>query len=134
MRDLILRDLSGVVDSLFSFDLPRPTISPIKIDVKEDSQKFTLHADVPGVEKENIKVKFNDGHLTLDVEVVQEQKNENERLIRMERHSAHKSRTIFFGDNINSEGIKAQYKNGVLTLELPKKAPVHVEVKDISVE
>lgn len=118
-----LPSLFTLVDDLFNRDsFSLNSISDMNVDLTETENAFTLKADLPGVQKEDIKVNFKDGLLTIEVESKQEhQSKEGEKVWRMERSFTKKTRSFNFDKKINDDNIKASYENGVLTLELPKK-------------
>jgi HSP20 family protein len=118
-----LPSLFNLVDDLFNKDsFSLNTISSMKVDITENDNAFVLKADLPGVKKEDIKVTFKDGLLTIEAESKQEhQSKEGEKVWTMERSFSKKVRSFNFDKRINDEAIKASYENGVLSLELPKK-------------
>lgn len=93
------------------------------IDFFEDDNKFTLLADFPGVKKEDLKVDFKDGVLTLVGTRHQqtEEKNKKEGYFRKERHTGRIERSINLGDKIDPNKIEAMFDGGVLKMLLPKK-------------
>ena len=105
----------------------------MKTDVSETEQAYNLEIDLPGFSKEDIKIKFDEGMLTISAEKsedVEEREDKNgkprkngSRLIRKERHFGSMSRSWYVGDDIKKDGIKASYKNGVLSLTVPKAEP-----------
>lgn len=134
MRSLVAKDLFGVLEEAFSPVQKQYAQGIIRVDVKDLGDKFTLSADLPGVSKDQVKVKFEAGNLTISVaNEVNSEKKEGERVLRTERFTSLRSRTFYFGDNINDSEIKASSKDGVLYLEIPKHKPT-VEVREISVE
>ncbi|MGB0466279.1 MAG: Hsp20/alpha crystallin family protein [Pontibacterium sp.] len=91
------------------------------IDVHEGEEGYVIKADLPGVEKDGIKVNLENGVLTITAETHQEEKEENEgKLIRQERHFGRYMRSMSVGTDIDPGKIKARFENGVLSLELPK--------------
>ena len=101
--------------------LPAP--SQIKIDVKENPEAFTVHAEIPGVPKENIQVLIDGNVVTLRAEVKQQDSsNKDERMLRTERYYGEVSRSLQLAQEIDQAQAKAKYDNGVLTLTLPKKS------------
>lgn len=92
---------------------------PIKADVRETDKEFIVEAELPGVNKEDIKLEVRDDVLTISVENKVETNEERENYIRRERRYGSYSRS-FYLDNVEHEGIKAKYNNGVLTITLPK--------------
>ncbi|MGD9772836.1 Hsp20/alpha crystallin family protein [Diaphorobacter sp.] len=100
--------------------LPEP--SQIKIDVKEDDGTYTVHAEVPGVPKEDINVSIDGNVVSLRAEVRQhDQKKDGEKLLRSERYFGAVARSFQLPVEVDATQAKAKYDNGVLTLTLPKK-------------
>ena len=105
----------------------------MRTDVSETEQAYNLEIDLPGFKKEDIKIKFDEGMLTISAEKsedVEEREDKNgkprkngSRLIRKERHFGSMSRSWYVGDDIKKEDIKAAYKDGVLSLTVPKAEP-----------
>lgn len=92
---------------------------PIRADIRETDKEFIIEAELPGVNKEDIKVDIRDDMLTISVENKVETNEERENYIRRERRYGTYSRS-FYLDNVKHEDIKAKYNNGVLTITLPK--------------
>jgi HSP20 family protein len=94
----------------------------MKVDVLENEKEFVVHSDLPGVNKEDIKVDFKDRVLTIAVEAkMQKEEKEGEKVWRRERSFSKKSRSFHFDVPLDEASITAKYENGVLTLNLPKK-------------
>jgi HSP20 family protein len=109
------------MDSLFS-DFERNAVSSSsqgpeargwapKCDVKEADGKLVIHADVPGVTKENMNVALDRGILTISGERKHEKKDESERWHRVERSYGSFSRSFNVGDSIKPEDIRASFAN-----------------------
>ncbi|POR07702.1 Hsp20/alpha crystallin family protein [Diaphorobacter sp. LR2014-1] len=99
-----------------------PTPSQIKIDVKEDDAAYTVHAEVPGVPKEDINVSIDGNVVSLRAEVRQhDEKKEGEKVLRSERYFGAVARSFQLPVDVDATQAKAKYDNGVLTLTLPKK-------------
>lgn len=103
----------------------------MKTDIKEKDGNYILDIDLPGYDKDDIRIEFNDGYLTVTATVNKElnDENKNENYIHKERFFGKCSRSYYAGDNISEEDINASFKNGILTLTFPKKV-----VKDESVK
>jgi HSP20 family protein len=100
--------------------LPAP--SQIKLDVKEDDGAYTVHAEVPGVPKEDIQVSIDGAVVSLRAEVRQhDQKKDGEKVLRSERYFGSVARSFQLPLEVDAAQAKARYDNGVLTLTLPKK-------------
>ncbi len=103
-----------------------------RVDIVEANGGFELNADLPGMKKEDIKIEIQDNMLTLRGErkIEEEKKEENYRLA--ERCYGQFIRTFTLPENVNRNGIEAEFKDGVLKLAIPKveKAkPKEIEVK-----
>jgi HSP20 family protein len=96
--------------------------SLVKADVRETENEWIIDAEIPGVDKEDIQVDLNDGYLTISVEQNNEVNEENENYIRRERAYGSYKR-CFYVDDVKEDEIKATYKNGVLSLTVPKTKP-----------
>jgi HSP20 family protein len=94
----------------------------IKVDVKEDDKGYTVRADIPGVKKEDIQVDVEGNLISLRAEAKQEkEEKKGEKVIYSERSYGMASRSFTLPAEVDSKGAKAEYKDGVLTLSLPKK-------------
>ena len=94
----------------------------MKTDIKEKKDKYLIDIDLPGYDKDNIKIEIQDGYLTVHASVNKENDEEEKgKYVRKERYAGECSRSFYIGDNIKEEDIKAKFKNGTLTLEIPKK-------------
>ena len=99
-----------------------PSPSQIKVDVKEDEASYTVHAEVPGVPKEDIHVSVEGDVVSLRAEVRQhDEKKDGEKVLRSERYFGAVARSFRLPTELDASQAKAKYDNGVLTLTLPKK-------------
>jgi len=105
-----------------------------KVDVKECKNHYEIHAELPGVAKDDIKVTLADGVLTLEAEVKQEDKEEKDgKLIRQERRYGKVMRRFDLDSDVKEKDIKADFKDGVLKLKAPKRKKVEPEAHRISI-
>ena len=93
----------------------------MKTDIKEKKDKYLIDIDLPGYEKENINMEISDGYLTIHASVNKEMDDEKGKYVRKERYVGECSRSFYVGENVKEEEIKAKFKNGTLTIEVPKK-------------
>jgi HSP20 family protein len=94
----------------------------IRIDVTEDEAGYTVKAEMPGVEKNAIDVKIEGNLVAIAAKVERgSELKEGERVVRRERYSGTVSRAFTLAAEIDDEKANAQYKDGVLTLTLPRK-------------
>ena len=94
----------------------------MKTDIKELDDKYVIDVDLPGYNKEDIKISVENGYLVINAST-NEEKNEEEKgkVIKKERYYGQCSRSFYISDDLTVEDIKASYKNGTLSLEVPKK-------------
>jgi HSP20 family protein len=103
-----------------------------RVDIAEENGNYELVADLPGLKKDDIKIEIHDNVLTLKGEkkLQEEKKDKNYRLA--ERYYGEFVRTFTLPENVNRDGIEAEFKDGVLTLTIPKTEqakPKQIEVK-----
>lgn len=130
-------DLRSVFEDFLndSFFLPGfpSTVHPIRADIRETDKEYIIDAEIPGVNKEDIKVDLRDDTLTISVENRSETKEERENFIRRERRYGSYSRS-FYLDNVSHDDIKAKYDNGVLRITLPKLQETKCKSRCINIE
>lgn len=92
-----------------------------KVDVKETDKAYELTADFPGMKKEDISLSYENSYLTIAAQQNEEKNEQDEKgnYIRRERHSGSMSRS-FYIDGIDESKVTAEYKDGVLKVDLPK--------------
>ncbi len=101
------------------------TAQAIRIDVAEDEAAYTVHAEIPGVRKDDIHVTINDDLVSISAETRNERAvKEGERVLRAERHYGKVYRAFTLGQAVDDGKAVAKYADGVLELTLPKKAAV----------
>ena len=107
--------------SFFGSNMP---MNNCRTDIRDDGDKYVMESELPGFEKEDIKLDINGSQLTIAAEhsTNTDEKDEKGSYIRRERTFGSYKRSFDIGD-INTDAITAEYKNGILTIELPKKAP-----------
>ena len=104
------------------------------IDLHENKDSYTVRAEVPGVKKEDIDITVHDGVLTINAESrYQHEDKEEGRVIHQERRYGKYVRSIRLGKDVDESNVKANYKDGVLQLELPKVEEVKPRKIDIAV-
>ncbi|HEU4707921.1 MAG TPA: Hsp20/alpha crystallin family protein [Methylophilaceae bacterium] len=95
----------------------------IKMDVRENENSYIVHAEIPGVKKEDIHVTIDGNQVSLSAESRRENEaKEGERFLRSERYYGKVSRTFVLDSEIDEAQSEAHYRDGVLELVLPKKA------------
>ena len=100
-----------------------PDAPAVKIDVKEQDKAFLVHAEMPGIKKEEIHVNIDGSTVSISAERKQEKDvKEGERVLRIERYFGKVSRSFQLGQDIDEGQASAKFTDGVLELTLPKKA------------
>ena len=92
------------------------------VDIYETENELVLKADVPGVTEKDIDVRVENNMLTVRGERRGEQSVKEDNYLRVERTYGSFSRSFSLPNTVNTEAISAEYKNGVLTVQLPKRA------------
>ncbi len=93
----------------------------MKTDIKEKEDSYIIDIDLPGFDKDNIKIDITDGYLTISAKAEEEKNDkEDEKYVRRERYFGECSRSFYVGDNVDADSVKATFKKGILTLEVPK--------------
>jgi HSP20 family protein len=122
------RPADGAFDDLFRGFFMRPIRYDgqqeiqIKVDVSEDDKAYTVHAEIPGVKKEDINVNIDGNQVAISAEVKNEKEvKEGEKVLRNERYYGSVSRTFTLADDVDETTAQAKYNNGVLELWLPKQ-------------
>ena len=124
-------DMSRVDKKLYGNKAARE----MKTDVKETDQGYEVAVDLPGVKKDDVTVELKDGYLTISAKknVGNDKKDKNGKYIRRERRSSSYQRS-FHVEGLKPEDIIAQYRNGVLTVNLPKKEAIPEKEEAIQIE
>lgn len=109
-------------------------LAEFKTDVTDEGDHFLLEADLPGFNKEDIRLDLDGDTLTVRAERHSNvEHKEKDKVVRVERSYGSYSRQYDLS-NINVDGIKAKYDNGVLQLMLPKKDNVLPAARQIAIE
>lgn len=93
----------------------------MKTDIKEKDNEYQIDVELPGYQKDNIKMNIEDGYLTIQAEVNSDtEEKEDGKFVRKERYIGSCSRSFYVGDEVKSEDIKASFKDGMLKIIIPK--------------
>lgn len=136
-NELRERNYYGLRDSLFDnifFPYEHKENNMMKTDVKENENHYELQVEVPGVNKENISIDYENGYVTIAAKTnkSKDEKDKEGNYIRRERYSGSYSRSYYVGD-VDRESIKAKLDNGVLSIIVPK-AKAEEQKKAIAIE
>lgn len=117
------------------FGMMRPE-QAMKVDVKDEGDRYTLEADMPGVSKDDLKIELSNGMLTIsaDYDEKKEEKGEDDKYVYRERRCGSLRRS-FNVEGIREDDITAEFKDGVLKLNLPKQETKAIpEAKTIQIQ
>ena len=122
-----LSDLRDEIDLLFDLPLAGATgTSPWMsgwtpaLDVYEDKNQFQVKAELPGMKKEDIEISLHNSSLTLSGERKSNQVSKDEGVYRSERYFGRFQRTVDLPTNVQEDKVKAEYRDGILSITLPK--------------
>lgn len=112
-----LTSLQDELDRLF--EAPTTGWAPA-LDVHEDKENFSVRVELPGMKREDIEVSLQDGALIITGERKEEKVTEGTELHRQERYYGKFTRALTLPAAVAGDKVKAQYKDGILTVTLPK--------------
>lgn len=110
---------SFYLDDMFDSLEPVVRKNDFKCDIYEKDNIYHVEMDIPGFDKDEVKIECDNGYLTITAEKKNETNDEGKNFIRRERVYGSISRSFNFGD-INEDEIKAEFNNGMLKITLPK--------------
>ena len=132
----LMTDFDRIFDSIFTNDLARLSLPQSwmpAVDVNETETEFLLSADMPGLDKKDVSVDIHDGVITIKGErTIDNEKSNDDYRIR-ERQLGSFNRSFRLPDNVNEVNVTAKFKNGVLTITLPKTKEVIPEGRQIKI-
>ncbi len=135
-----LSDLRDEIDRLF--DSPFSELTKTSdllagwtpaLDVYEDKDNYTVQAELPGMKKEDIEVSLHEGVLSISGERKSETEKEDAEVFRAERFVGRFQRTVTLPASVAADKVKAAYKDGVLTITLPKTEAAKPKQIDVAV-
>lgn len=121
-----LRRLQADFDRMFGAFFPTmpddetPVSWTPHLDVLETADAYVLEMDVPGVSRDEIQINLHDGVLSISGERLAREVQENDNVVRVERHVGRFYRSFSVPKQVNDQKITARHENGVLTVTLPK--------------
>lgn len=111
---------------------PTPSFRP-RCDMYETPEKFLVHAELPGVKKEDLKVEIHQNQLTISGEAKFKKEKTDERRHFSERRYGSFVRTFTLPENANTEDIAAKHEHGVLEIQIPKVVEEKTKAKQITI-
>lgn len=104
----------------------------LAFDVHETDQAYTIVTAIPGINPDNIDIRYHEGTLSIGAEIAKPEIDENTNVLLQERAYGTFGRSVTLPQPVNADNAEANYENGVLTLTLPKVEAV--QPKQISVK
>lgn len=132
------RSIHRLFDDLLDFpkdwEFPmRAEVGFPSVDISETPQQYDIRAEIPGMKKEDVKVSVNKNVLTLSGEKKEEKKTEDKKYHRMESYYGSFQRSFVLPDGIKAEKVTADFKDGVLSVVVPKSEETKEKTIDIKV-
>lgn len=105
-----------------------------RVDIAETPEEFVVKAELPEVNKDDVHVTVEDGMLTLRGERKQEKEEKGKKFHRIERSYGSFARSFMLPDNVDPTKLKAAFKDGMLTIQLPKTGESKSQALEVKVE
>ena len=132
----LMTDFDRIFDSMFTHDLPQFSSTNSwtpAIDVNETETKFFLSADMPGLDKKDVSIDIHDGVIIIKGESAIDNKKSTDDYRIRERQLGSFNRSFRLPDNVNEDKVSAKFKNGVLTVTLPKTKEIIPDGRQIKI-
>ena len=142
-RDSFLTPFDKLFDQFFETSFPEVVrtvgVKPYqgsaypKVNVYEYDDKVGIIAEIPGLDKKDLSVEVQEGTLTISGEKHSILEDENAKVLRRELKASSFKRNFELGENLDGDNINASFKNGVLSIEIPKLVPIQPEKKFVKI-
>ena len=127
-----LMNWNGMLDRFFD-DTPVWNTRTPAVNVRENEDGYLMEAELPGLSDKDVELKVEDNILTLSSRKEEAKEENNEGYLIRERRSAEFCRTFVLPRDVDRETIKAEFKNGLLTVQIPKAAEAKPRKIDVTV-
>lgn len=131
-RPAELFDWSRLIDNFFD-DAPGWETRRPAVDVRETEKEYSMEVELPGLSEKDIEVKIEENLLTLASKKEEKQEEKKQGYLVRERRKPEFKRSFVLPEEINREKIKAEFKNGLLTVTLPKTPKAQPKLIDVKV-
>ena len=118
-----ISSLTDLFDNFFNDDFTAAFngSNDIKADVRETNEAYLVEAELPGVNKEDLRLDYDNNYLTISAMKNETFEDRQDNYLRQERHYGQIARSFYF-DNVDKNQIQARFQNGVLDIILPKRS------------
>jgi HSP20 family protein len=127
------RDIDRMFDSFFS-DVPRNLSVNPAVDIRENEGGYSMEVELPGMTDKDVEVKVEGNLLTISSKKKEEKEEKKKDYVMKERRSYSFCRSFVLPENTDSEKISAEFKNGLLTLNVPKTEAAKPKLLEIKVK
>jgi HSP20 family protein len=103
-------------------------------DISETEKEYLIRAELPALRKEDVRVTFDDGMMTINGERKQQREDENEKYHRTESFYGSFERSFSLPENVNADAIRCESKDGILTVHIPKTETPKQKARQIAVQ
>lgn len=103
------------------------------VDISETDTAYMIKGEIPGVDRENVKVTIEDGMVTISGERKQEKEEKDKKFHRIERSYGSFMRSFRLPDNVDETAVKAEFKDGMINVTLPKSAKTKARSIDVAI-
>jgi HSP20 family protein len=131
-RPVDLFDWNRVLDNFFT-DVPLWNSRTPAVDVKEEDKRYLMEVELPGLTEKDIEVKVEDNILTLSSKKEESKEEKKDGYLIHERRRAEFARTFVLPNDADREQINAEFKNGLLMVQIPKKPEAQPRKIDVKV-
>ncbi len=128
--DFFTKDLFDFNSNNFS----QPNVTLPSVNVQDLEDRYEIHVAAPGMEKENFSVSLDKNRLAISGTAKEEQDEQHQHYTRREFNYSSFTRSFVLPDTVEQDGIEAEYKNGILSIAVPKKAPASQPMKTIEIK
>jgi HSP20 family protein len=136
--DQLRRQIDRIFEDAFAMSSKNTELEQVNrwypsVDAYEEDDKFVVKAALPGVKKEDINIEVDENTLSISGESRYQNEVRQENLYKSEISYGKFVRSFSLGKNVDSERVKANFKDGILTVELPKKEDERAKLKKIKI-
>lgn len=131
-RPTELFDWSRMLDSFFD-DAPVWNTQTPAVDVKEEEKRYLMEVELPGLTDKDVELKVEDNILTLSSKKEESQEQKKDGYLLRERRSAEFCRTFVLPQDADRAEVKAEFKNGLLVVDIPKRPEAQPRKIDVKV-